>query len=127
MTSLRLLADDLSGALDTAAEFVGLCGAFDVSWAGALPPQIPSSLAAENIDARLGQLEAELSEDVHVFDAEGDGDLDRVVEVGRRHPGPVLWCGSGGLAGALARGGSSSLPGHLRRPVLGFFGSDQAI
>ena len=223
MTSLRLLADDLSGALDTAAEFVGLCGAFDVSWAGALPPQIPSSLAvdtgtreldkaralaiveglvpllrdgtiaykkvdsllrgawaaelgaclrsgywkscivapaftfqgrrtrngqhhvlnqdgnwspvgdnllaqlaAENIDARPGRFETELSDGVHVFDAEGDGDLDRVVEIGRRHPGPVLWCGSGGLASALARGAASSLPGHLpfrpeppgNRPVL---------
>jgi hypothetical protein len=32
MTSVRLLADDLTGALDTAAEFVGLCGAFDVIW-----------------------------------------------------------------------------------------------
>ena len=32
MTSIRLLADDLTGALDTAAEFVGLCGPFDVIW-----------------------------------------------------------------------------------------------
>jgi hypothetical protein len=32
MTSVRLLADDLTGALDTAAEFVGLCGPFDVTW-----------------------------------------------------------------------------------------------
>ena len=35
MTSVRLLADDLTGALDTAAEFVGLCGSFDVTWAEA--------------------------------------------------------------------------------------------
>src|SRR5260221_5778898 len=47
MESFRLLADDLTGALDTAAEFVGLCGPFDVSWAGALPPQLPSSLAID--------------------------------------------------------------------------------
>jgi uncharacterized protein YgbK (DUF1537 family) len=223
MESFRLLADDLTGALDTAAEFVGLCGPFDVSWAGALPPQLPSSLAidtgtreldkargvaiveglvpllrdgtiaykkvdsllrgawaaefgaclrsgywkscivapafafqgrrtrdgqhyalgqdgnwspvgdnllaqlaAENVDARKGRFESELSDGVHVFDAENDGDLDRIVEIGRRHPGPVLWCGSGGLAGALARGTSSSLPWHLQRPVLGLFGSDQA-
>jgi uncharacterized protein YgbK (DUF1537 family) len=223
MKSLRLLADDLTGALDTAAEFVGLCGAFDVSWAGALPPQIPSSfavdtgtreldkvrgvaivealvpllrdgtiaykkvdsllrgawaaelgaclrsgywkscivapaftfqgrrtrnglhyalnqdgnwspvgdnllaqLAAENIDARQGRFDTELSDGVHVFDAETDRDLDRVVEIGRSYPGPVLWCGSGGLAGALARGGSSSLAGRLQRPALGLFGSDQA-
>ena len=36
MTSIRLLADDLTGALDTAAEFVGLCGPFDVTWREAL-------------------------------------------------------------------------------------------
>jgi hypothetical protein len=47
MESFRLLADDLTGALDTAVEFVGLCGPFDVSWAGALPPQLPSSLAID--------------------------------------------------------------------------------
>lgn len=32
MTCIRLLADNLTGALDTAAEFVGLCGPFDVIW-----------------------------------------------------------------------------------------------
>ena len=39
MMRVRLLADDLTGALDTAAEFVGLCGPFDVIWAeaGATP------------------------------------------------------------------------------------------
>src|ERR1700759_3051324 len=30
--SLKLLADDLTGALDTAAEFVGVVGPFDVVW-----------------------------------------------------------------------------------------------
>jgi len=38
MTSVRLLADDLTGALDTAAEFVGLCGPFDVTW-----PEAPAA------------------------------------------------------------------------------------
>jgi hypothetical protein len=35
--SLRLIADDLTGALDTAAEFTGLCGAIDVAWTESLP------------------------------------------------------------------------------------------
>ena len=35
MSSLRLLADDLTGALDTAAEFVGRFGPFDVVWSAA--------------------------------------------------------------------------------------------
>jgi uncharacterized protein YgbK (DUF1537 family) len=224
MPSLRLLADDLTGALDTAAEFVGLCGAFDVAWAGALPSDLPpclavdtgtreldktrsvdivdsllpllrdgviaykkvdsllrgawaaelnaclrsgfwtscivapafayqgrrtrngqqyalaqdgnwsavgddllTQLAAENIRAHSGRFDAELTEGVHVFDAESDGDLDRVVAIGRRAMWPVLWCGSGGLAGALVRGSVAAASGRLRSPVLGLFGTDQAV
>jgi uncharacterized protein YgbK (DUF1537 family) len=40
-------------------------------------------------------------------------------------PGPVLWCGSGGLAGALARSHRADAPSQLKLPVLGLFGSDQ--
>ena len=61
------------------------------------------------------------------FDAESDRDLDRVVEMGRRLAAPVLWCGSGGLAGALARGSLADVPRHLKKPVLGLFGSDQVV
>jgi uncharacterized protein YgbK (DUF1537 family) len=229
MTSLRLLADDLSGALDTAAEFVGICGPFEVTWAGrtwadGLPSQHPAclaidtgtrekspaqsvavverlapllregtiaykkvdsllrgawaaelaaclragswascvvapafayqgrrtrngqqyarapdgswspvgdnlliQLAAAGLDARAGRYDAELTPGVHVFDAESDDDLDRVVALGRRARRPVLWCGSGGLAGALASGGDPSAPVRLRKPVLGLFGSDQPV
>src|SRR5690348_12203280 len=43
MLSLGLLADDLTGALDTSAEFVGVCGPFDVVWsADSLAPGAPS-------------------------------------------------------------------------------------
>jgi uncharacterized protein YgbK (DUF1537 family) len=224
MTSVRLLADDLTGALDTAAEFVGLCGPFDVTWPDALSANGSPSLAidsgtrelakadcieivgrlapllcegtiaykkvdsllrgawaaelgaclrsghwascvvapafayqgrrthdgqqlartpegdwypvgqnllaqlkAENIDARKGGPGTWSHGGVQVFDAESDGDLDRVVEIGRRLPAPVLWCGSGGLAGALARGRRADAPRHLNKPVLGLFGSDQAV
>jgi uncharacterized protein YgbK (DUF1537 family) len=223
MTSLRLLADDLTGALDSAAEFVGLCGSFNVTWPGALPSELPPSLAIdtgtreldrskshaivgklapllcegaiaykkvdsllrgawaaelaaclrlgrwnscvvapafayqrrrtlkgqqfammengdwlpvgesllaqlakEDINARQGCFETPLS-GVQVFDAETDDDLDRVVAIGRQAAAPVLWCGSGGLAGALARGSNATAPSLLRRPVLGLFGSDQLV
>lgn len=223
MTSVRLLADDLTGALDTAAEFVGLCGPFDVTWPEASAPQASGSLAidsgtreqskAESVEI-VGRLVPHLQEGtiaykkvdsllrgawaaelgaclrgghwascvvapafeyqgrrtvggqqfartvhgdwhrvgdnlldqlrrdgiearqgtpgtlsqggVQVFDAESDLDLDRVVEMARRMPGPVLWCGSGGLAGALARGQDAAAPSQPRGPVLGLFGSDQA-
>jgi len=224
MTSVRLLADDLTGALDTAAEFVGLCGPFDVTWPEALATATAPSLAidsgtrelaradsieiigrlapllcegtiaykkvdsllrgawaaelgaclrtghwascvvapafayqgrrthdgqqlartpegdwypvgknllaqlkAENIDARRGGPDTWSHGGVQVFDAESDGDLDRVAEIGRRLPGPVLWCGSGGLAGALARGSRAGAPRQLKKPVLGLFGSDQVV
>ena len=48
MTSIRLLADDLSGALDTAAEFVGMCGPFDFTWPEAISPNAPQSLAIDS-------------------------------------------------------------------------------
>jgi len=222
MTSVRLLADDLTGALDTAAEFVGLCGAFDVTWSvtaempgsqslaidsgtrerskgesveivGRLAPllrdgtiaykkvdsllrgawaaelgaclsgghwascvvapafdyqgrrtvngqqyartvqgdwnrvgdNLVEQLKQDGIEAQRGSLDKLSQGGVQVFDAESDRDLDRVVEMAQRMPGPVLWCGSGGLAGALARGHRADAPLHLKRPVLGLFGSDQ--
>ena len=223
MMSIRLLADDLTGALDTAAEFVALCGSFDVIWSEAFAPLDSGSLAIDSgtrerskaesveivgrlaphllggtiaykkvdsllrgawaaelgaclssghwascvvapafdyqgrrtvggqqfartvhgdwhrvgdnlldqlrrdgVEARQGMPDTLSQGGVQVFDAESDLDLDRVVEMGRRMPGPVLWCGSGGLAGAFARGQGAAAPSQLRRPVLGLFGSDQA-
>lgn len=223
MTNVRLLADDLTGALDTAAEFVGLCGPFDVSWGDApAPPGVQSlaidsgtrerskadsveivgrlaqqlqggtiaykkvdsllrgawaaelgaclrsghwascvvapafdyqgrrtvggqqfartvqgdwhrvgdnllaQLRLEGIEARQGRADTLPQGGVQVFDAESDIELDRIVEMARRMPGPVLWCGSGGLAGALARSHRADAPSQLKRPVLGLFGSDQA-
>ncbi|KJC52477.1 four-carbon acid sugar kinase family protein [Bradyrhizobium sp. LTSP857] len=222
MTSVRLLADDLTGALDTAAEFVGLCGPFDVTWqdasstpgalslaidsgtrerskaesveiVGRLAPLLQGATIAykkvdsllrgawaaelgaclrggdwascvvapafdyqgrrtaggqqfartqqgewhrvgdnlldqlkqDGIEARLAGADTLSQGGVQVFDAESDLCLDRVVEMGRRMPGPVLWCGSGGLAGALARNHRADAPLQLKRPVLGLFGSDQ--
>jgi uncharacterized protein YgbK (DUF1537 family) len=222
MTSVRLLADDLTGALDTAAEFVGLCGPFDVTWSGAslmpgsrslaidsgtrerskaesveivgrLAPllhggtiaykkvdsllrgawaaelgaclstghwascvvapafdyqgrrtvdgqqfartvqgdwhrvgdNLQDQLRQDGIEVRQGRADTLSQGGVQIFDAENDLDLDRVVEMGSRMPGPILWCGSGGLAGALARGHRADAPRKMKRPVLGLFGSDQ--
>lgn len=222
MTSIRLLADDLTGALDTAAEFVGMCGPFDVIWPEAHASRGSGSLAIDSgtrerskaesveiverlaphlqggtiaykkvdsllrgawaaelgaclrsghwascvvapafdyqgrrtmggqqfarsmhgdwqrvggnlldqlrqdgIEARQGAPDTLAQGGVQVFDAESDLDLDRVIEMGRRMPQPVLWCGSGGLAGALARNHRADAPSQLKVPVLGLFGSDQ--
>jgi D-threonate/D-erythronate kinase len=221
MPSLKLMADDLTGALDTAAEFVGLFGPLDVFWsqasiplgqdrfaidsgtrerapdeafgiaaklapwlagadvaykkidsllrgpwvaeldaclrsglwdtclvAPAFPHQgrrmhagqqyalahdgswsavgnnIIAQFGARRLQARPGDLTVGLTPGISVFDAESDADLDHIVEIGRRTTGRLLWCGSGGLAGALARGTDVSASANLKRPVLGVFGSD---
>lgn len=220
MTRLRLIADDLTGTLDTAAGFTGLCGPIPVAWpeilpaagsgslaidsgtremtaaradriVGALAPRLRGAgIAFKKVDSLLrGPWAAELaavmrpgawtrcivapafpyqgrrteagrqrarrdggwepvSDDiaevlraaalparratraegpvagVAVYDASSDDDLARIAELGRA--GDVLWCGSGGLAAALARGVAAPGDDRLAGPVLGLFGSDRS-
>ena len=234
--TVRLLADDLTGALDTAAELVRLTGPIQVFWHGAIPSRLPANAAFDSgtrelssvdaaalatglarlmdgadiaykkidsllrgptlaeiaaflragpwkhcvlapafpyqgratrggrqyardatggwsdvsgdiiaalralgVEAFAGNLGEKLPPGVSVFDAETDDDLRAVAETARRAPRTVLWCGSGGLAQALARETARGdladgvLPGDaeaaygatLPRPILGLFGSDQ--
>ncbi|MGU3463540.1 four-carbon acid sugar kinase family protein [Methylobacterium sp. C33D] len=219
MTRLRLIADDLTGTLDTAAGFTGLCGTIPVAWpetltgraagclaidagtrevsteaagriVGALAPLLDGAdIAFKKVDSLLrGPWAAELAAvlqtgswarcvvapafpyqgrrtvggrqlarrgdgfepvsgdiaealravgvparrasvtdgpvaGVAVYDAASDADLARVAELGG--DGPVLWCGSGGLAAALARGAAAPGDARLAGPVLGLFGSDR--
>jgi D-threonate/D-erythronate kinase len=223
MTALRLIADDLTGALDTAAEFVGLVGPVPVYWSGAIPLDLPPSAALDSGTRELGEREAvtrtaqlakglvdakiaykkvdsllrghvvaeliaclrggafrycvlapafpyqgrvmrdgvqwrrtasgewsaiadirallvraglpaalgkageTLKPGITVYDAEKDDDLRPVAKLGATTDGPVLWCGSAGLAQALAGERKAPSMAALRRPVLGLFGSDQAI
>jgi len=221
MTTLRLLADDLTGALDTAAEFVGLTGPVHAFWQGVRPGALPlnaavdtgtreadeaaarsavaaatpmlagAGIAYKKLDSLLrghalaelaacfatgawrhavlapaypfqgrvtrggqqwmadgagwtpagpplvdalralgltvhrGRPGAALAPGVTVFDADTDADLDAVAAVAAA--APVLWCGTGGLARALAAGHPRPVLPPLPRPVLGLFGSDQAV
>ncbi|MGI4945462.1 MAG: four-carbon acid sugar kinase family protein [Janthinobacterium lividum] len=221
MTTLRLLADDLTGALDTAAEFVGLTGPVHAYWQGVRPGALPpnaaldtgtreadeaaaraavaaatptlagAGIAYKKLDSLLrGQTLAELAAcfatgewrhsvlapafpfqgrvtrggrqwvvdgagwtpvgpplvdalrvlgltahqghpgaalapGITVFDADTDADLDVVAAVATAVP--VLWCGTGGLARALAAGHPRPALPPLPRPILGLFGSDQAV
>jgi len=215
---LRLIADDLTGALDSAAELTGLCGPVPLRWDGAamgslamdsgtreasrdvaaarlralapvlrgadiafkkndsllrghvaaelaacmavgdwrhvvIAPAFPAQgritrggrvlvrqadgtlvpvaadlgtlLAAEGLEARRGDPSAPLPPGLSLFDAEDDTDLARIVALGRAASGPVLWCGSGGLARALAGTATAEASTALLAPVLGLFGSDQ--
>ncbi|MEL6062100.1 MULTISPECIES: four-carbon acid sugar kinase family protein [unclassified Methylobacterium] len=219
MTRLRLIADDLTGTLDTAAGFTGLCGPIPVAWPEILPeagsgclaidsgtrevspaeagrivgdlaPRLrEADIAFKKVDSLLrGPWAAELAAvmrlgawarcivapafpyqgrrteggrqrarrdggwepvsgdiaealravglparratladgpvaGVVVYDASHDDDLARIAELGRE--GPVLWCGSGGLAAALAQGVAAPGDDRLTGPVLGLFGSDR--
>ena len=224
-TALRLLADDLTGTLDTAAAFTGLCGPIRAVWPplhGPLPIRdLPSNLAIDSgtrewsapaaaglvaglaqplreaglayrkldsllrgpwaeelaaciavggwryvvvapafpfqgrqtwgscqfaasdtgwiqvsgaitetlkragLDARRALVADGLVEGVAVYDAETDADLDRIAALAARTDQAILWCGSGGLAAALARHAPAVTDAGLAGPVLGLFGSDR--
>jgi uncharacterized protein YgbK (DUF1537 family) len=84
-------------------------------------------LADAGICALRGSTDALLPPGVSVFDATTHEDLRRVAQVGRSASGRVLWCGSAGLAQALASGTEPKASTVLKRPVLGVFGSDQVV
>ncbi len=66
--------------------------------------------------------------DLSLWDAETDADLKDVAAAGRALVGPVLWCGSGGLASALGSGRSAeAAQGVLPRPLLGLFGTNHPV
>lgn len=202
--TLRLLADDLTGALDSAARFVPLVGPVPVLWrTDDLPPTAAidagtreldaaaartamerlaphfqgADLAFKKIDSLLrGHVAAELAAcmqhfdhcvlapafpfqgritrngrqlardghhwrdsgvdlpaalcacglTAHLHDAEADADLDAIVAAGQALRGRVLWCGTGGLAGALAGSRTVACP-KLPRPILALIGSDHRV
>jgi uncharacterized protein YgbK (DUF1537 family) len=204
MTQLRILADDLTGALDSAARFVPATGPVPVVWSGVglvgnaaidaatrersekeacdavaelAPVLADSDIAFKKIDSLLrGHVAAELAvcmeefdhcvlapafpfqgritrdgrqrvrddggwRDVGVelraalrarglmiepYDAESDADLIAIVESCRNWNGRILWCGTGGLAGALAGFQNVPAPG-LQAPLLALIGSDHAV
>jgi D-threonate/D-erythronate kinase len=97
--------------------------AVDGGWSAA-GDDILRQLRSRGLEARLSSRTDALEGGISVFDAESDRELDRIVEIGRAYQGRVLWCGSGGLAGALARGTDASVSHQLSAPVLGIFGSD---
>jgi uncharacterized protein YgbK (DUF1537 family) len=97
--------------------------AVDGGWS-AVGKKIVEQLRERKLKARQSNPFAGLQAGINVFDAETDDDLLRVVEVGKNYSGKVLWCGSGGLASALARGTGVWVSDRLKAPVLGIFGSD---
>ncbi len=94
------------------------------------PVHVPTHLSSAHRTA--GELRAAISggERIISLDAECDSDLDSIAAEIAALDGPILWAGSAGLAGALAR---SISPGPYRAPkpahtgpVLFCIGSDHA-
>jgi uncharacterized protein YgbK (DUF1537 family) len=64
---------------------------------------------------------------ISLYDASTDADLAAIVAAGRSFGGRVLWCGSGGLATALAAGAEPLPPPPIEGPLLGLFGTDHPV
>src|SRR5215469_17817769 len=188
---LRLLADDLTGALDSAAWFVPVVGPIPVVWRDhdipihaaidsgtrdayaqetieRFAPLVASGAPAfKKIDSLLrGHAAPEIAACARYFDrmviapafpaqgritrggkqlvrvddewrdvgvtlpgmhdAEGDADLDALVANERAKGGRVLWCGTSGLAAALA--GRRPVPRPtLPKPLLALIGSPHPV
>lgn len=191
---LRLLADDLTGALDSAARFVPLTGPLPAIWHASDAPECAAfdsgtrdlsghaarerveqfapllqgaDIAFKKVNSLLrGHVALELDACMRFFDhcvlapafpfqgritrggrqlfragdtwrdtgvtlpdmrdAETDADLDAIVAEGRALSGRVLWCGTGGLAGALAEHLPVPKP-PLPLPILALIGSDHPV
>ena len=97
-------------------------GGRQVAHGVAVPLDLAAALAGHGITVRLCRPGDVAPEGVSLWDADSDADLAAIVAAGRALPGRVLWCGTGGLAGALA-GGAVPQP-DLPAPVLALIGSD---
>lgn len=84
---------------------------------------LPACLAAAGVALSLVSPGDPVPPGASLWDAETEADLCRIAEAGRACGAPVLWCGSAGLAQALA-GPSAPLASPLALPLLGLFGSD---
>ena len=90
-------------------------------------PDLVGALRTEGAAAHLALPGDPPQPGIAVFDADSDDALDAIVEA-RHAQADTLWCGTGGLAAALAprlHGGAALAPATLPRPILGLFGSDQ--
>lgn len=97
------------------------------SWTPAAS-DLRDDLEREGLPVQLRSPGAAVPAGISLWDAETDADLDAIAAAGLSVNGRVLWCGSSGLAGALARQlgivGSAAAPVRLPRPILGLFGTN---
>lgn len=89
---------------------------------------LPAVLAQHGIPVTVCSRNGAPAAGVCIFDAETDADLDRVARL--QTAVPPVWCGSSGLAKAIARrqrDGSTPVQPRLPLPILGLFGSNHPV
>lgn len=96
------------------------------SWTS-VATDLSADLVAEGLAVRRCRPGEAAPFGVSLWDAESDADLAAVAAAGRALSGPVLWCGSGGLAAVLAGPAAADLAANPRRPLLGMFGTDHPV
>ena len=98
----------------------------NTKWSVPIWPTISRALAWSAI-ATAERLRTASVPAVWLADAESDDDLEGIVAIGRALPGRVLWCGSGGLAGILARRRPSEISLPIAASLLVICGSNHAV
>lgn len=91
---------------------------------------IAATLSQRGVAVTLAGPGDSLPAGLSLWDAESDADLAALVATARAEPGArILWCGSGGLAGALVAASTSApaLTPPLASPLLGLFGTDHPV
>jgi uncharacterized protein YgbK (DUF1537 family) len=89
---------------------------------------LAAELRGRGLDLRLAASAAEVAgSGFFLCDAESEDDLQGLVAAGERLAAPVLWCGSAGLARALAGTPASSALPRLEPPLLLVIGSHHPV
>lgn len=88
-------------------------------------PDMRASLESHGLEVIRARPGDSFKGGISLWDAETDDDLRAVAKAAATFGEPVLWCGSGGLAAALAGPAAPAIPvARFTRPMLGLFGSD---
>jgi uncharacterized protein YgbK (DUF1537 family) len=98
-------------------------------WAAALDGgawQVVGPALAEQLAATLCRAGDAAPAGISLWDAETDDDLNQIVAASRALPGRVLWCGTAGLAHALA-GAAPVQSGKMATPFLALVGSNHPV
>lgn len=91
-----------------------------------VPVDLAAELAAFGHRVSLCRPGDRVPAGLSLWDARSNADLAAIVTAGHRFAHPLLWCGTAGLAGALA-GFRSPIRQPFAEPLLGIFGSDSAV